>query len=271
MAKKKSTTTKKAVAAVAAAATLAACSQMQMPSAEREITLSLSGVRTGQMLTKGPLDVLAQTLPTKMPTLTLQSKTVPERRYTMTPGVPAPVALDSYTVTGTYLPNEEGKVFGGSAYATPPFSVNAEITVTEDVSEYSVGAAYDCFALVLDESTTEKYRIRGYAGAMMDLAWVYGSDGYKVVYLKGEFLDAVYLQQNTFDPIDSACSSERQRYVFAKVLAVLRHSFDFEDKTAARDFFNQLRQAFIDWNYAPWQGEGFAEGEKNVDNLFNSK
>ena len=92
-----------------------------------------------------------------------------------------------------------------------------------------------------------------------------------VVYLKGEFLDAVYLQQNTFDPIDSACSSERQRYVFAKVLAVLRHSFDFEDKTAARDFFNQLRQAFIDWNYAPWQGEGFAEGEKNVDNLLNSK
>ena len=91
-----------------------------------------------------------------------------------------------------------------------------------------------------------------------------------VVYLKGEFLDAVYLQQNTFDPIDSACSSERQRYVFAKVLAVLRHSFDFEDKTAARDFFNQLRQAFIDWNYAPWQGEGFAEGEKNVDNLLNS-
>ena len=90
-----------------------------------------------------------------------------------------------------------------------------------------------------------------------------------VIYLKGEFLDAVYLQQNTFDPIDSACSSERQRYVFAKVLEVLRKEFSFEDKTAARNFFNQLRQAFIDWNYNPWQSEEFKSGEKNVDNLLN--
>lgn len=207
MAKKKNTT-KKAAAVVATAATLAACAPMQAPPAEREILVSLSGVRSGQMLTKGPLDVLAQTAPAKLPTLTLQSKTVPERRYTMTPGVPAPVALDSYTVTGTYLPNEEGKVFGGAAYATPPFSVSDEITVTEDVSEYSVGASYDCFALVLDESTTEKYRIRGYAGAMMDLTWVYGSDGYKVVYLKGEWsFPALSLKALPADPANYEAAS----------------------------------------------------------------
>ncbi|MBQ4479326.1 MAG: V-type ATP synthase subunit A [Victivallales bacterium] len=91
-----------------------------------------------------------------------------------------------------------------------------------------------------------------------------------VVYLKGEFLDSVYLQQNTFDPIDSACSSERQCYVFAKVLEVLRKEFSFADKTAARNFFNQLRQAFIDWNYNPWRSEEFKTGEKNVDNLLNN-
>ena len=88
-----------------------------------------------------------------------------------------------------------------------------------------------------------------------------------VIYLKGEFLDAVYLQQNTFDPIDSACSSERQCYVFSKVLAVLRKEFSFEDKTAARNFFNQLRQAFIDWNYNPWQSDEFKAGEAQVDKL----
>ena len=91
-----------------------------------------------------------------------------------------------------------------------------------------------------------------------------------IVYLKGEFLDAVYLQQNTFDPIDSSCSSERQRHVFAKVLEVLNREFAFEDKTAARGFFNQLRQAFIDWNYTPWQSEEFAQAEKNVDNLLDN-
>ena len=91
-----------------------------------------------------------------------------------------------------------------------------------------------------------------------------------VIYLKGEFLDAVYLQQNTFDPIDSACSSERQRHVFTKVLEVLRHEFTFEDKTVARNYFNQLRQAFIDWNYTPWQSAEFESGEKTIDNLLNS-
>ena len=91
-----------------------------------------------------------------------------------------------------------------------------------------------------------------------------------VIYLKGEFLDAVYLQQNTFDPIDSACSSERQRHVFTKVLEVLKREFTFEDKTVARNYFNQLRQAFIDWNYTPWQSTEFESGEKIIDNLLNN-
>lgn len=37
-----------------------------------------------------------------------------------------------------------------------------------------------------------------------------------IVYLKGEFLDAVYLQQNSFDEIDSAVTVERQNYSFQK-------------------------------------------------------
>ena len=32
-----------------------------------------------------------------------------------------------------------------------------------------------------------------------------------IIYQKGELLDAVYLQQNSFDPIDAACPPERQR------------------------------------------------------------
>ena len=38
-----------------------------------------------------------------------------------------------------------------------------------------------------------------------------------VVYLKAEYLDAVYLQQDAFDPVDGATSAERQRHVFALV------------------------------------------------------
>ena len=129
-------------------------------------------------------------------------------------------------------------------------------------------------SLVPDEQVAAARAMLRRGNEVNQMMMVVGEEGTPiedfVIYLKGEFLDAVYLQQNTFDPIDSACSSERQRYVFAKVLEVLRKEFTFTDKTAARNFFNQLRQAFIDWNYNPWQSEAFAEGEKNVDNLLNN-
>ncbi|NLZ64616.1 MAG: V-type ATP synthase subunit A [Lentisphaerae bacterium] len=86
-----------------------------------------------------------------------------------------------------------------------------------------------------------------------------------VVYLKSEFIDAVYLQQNTFDQVDGACGAERQKYTFAKLVQVLEKKFDFVDKDEARSYFLHLRQAFIDWNYAPWDSEEFRKAEAAID------
>ncbi len=86
-----------------------------------------------------------------------------------------------------------------------------------------------------------------------------------ILYLKSEFLDFVYLQQNTFDDVDSACGEERQKYVFERVSDVLSESFKFEDKDAARRFFLELRQAFTDWNYMPFKSEKFKSGEAAID------
>ena len=88
-----------------------------------------------------------------------------------------------------------------------------------------------------------------------------------VTYLKSEFIDSVYLQQNTFDPVDSACGSKRQEYVFDKILSVITKSFAFPDKSAARTFFQNLRQAFIDWNYIPWDTDDFKAQEAKIDEL----
>ncbi len=88
-----------------------------------------------------------------------------------------------------------------------------------------------------------------------------------IVYLKGEFLDAVYLQQNTFDPVDAACPGERQARSFAKVMAVLDGRFRLADRAQARTFFMSLRQAFIDWNYAPQDAAAYGEQEKKIDHL----
>ena len=88
-----------------------------------------------------------------------------------------------------------------------------------------------------------------------------------VTYLKSEFIDSVYLQQNTFDPVDSACGSKRQEYVFDKILSVIGKSFAFPDKNAARTFFQNLRQAFIDWNYIQWDTDDFKAQEAKIDEL----
>ena len=86
-----------------------------------------------------------------------------------------------------------------------------------------------------------------------------------IVYLKSEFLDYVYLQQNTFDKVDAATSEERQQYVFNKVISILNTQFDFSDKDNARRYFLELRQIFIDWNYAAMDTEQFKKLEAAID------
>ncbi len=70
-----------------------------------------------------------------------------------------------------------------------------------------------------------------------------------IIYLKSEFLDYTYLQQNTFDEVDGATDAARQQKMFADVSTVLKTEFDFEEKEPARKFFLELRQLFTDRNY----------------------
>lgn len=91
-----------------------------------------------------------------------------------------------------------------------------------------------------------------------------------IVYLKSEFLDSVYLQQNGFDEVDAVTDLERQEYVFNKVLAVLDEQFDFDRKEKARKSFYELRQLFIDWNYREFQSQGFKQQEKLIDGFLGS-
>ena len=86
-----------------------------------------------------------------------------------------------------------------------------------------------------------------------------------VVYLKSEFLDFVYLQQNTFDAVDAASDDKRQQYCFAKVIGVLKSEFKFDDKDQARRFFQELQLTFIDWNYIAFGTDKFKSQEEVID------
>ena len=95
-----------------------------------------------------------------------------------------------------------------------------------------------------------------------------------LIYLKSELIDSVYLQQNSFDPVDFAAPIERQEIVFDTLFEVLGSSLKIEDKKSARSFINDLRQKFVDWNNTPIDDERFEmfknEIEESVSNLFDS-
>ena len=86
-----------------------------------------------------------------------------------------------------------------------------------------------------------------------------------VVYLKSEFLDYVYLQQNTFDAVHGATGAERQRYMFDRISKVLEGSFTLPDKDTARRYFLELRQMFMDLNYLPMDSEEFKRQEAGIE------
>ena len=92
-----------------------------------------------------------------------------------------------------------------------------------------------------------------------------------IIYQKGELLDAVYLQQNSFDPIDAACSPERQRRVFAVIYDVLMRQYSMTDKREIRGFFNQLRQEFLDWHNTEFETEAFEAQQKKLTDYYLSK
>jgi V/A-type H+-transporting ATPase subunit A len=92
-----------------------------------------------------------------------------------------------------------------------------------------------------------------------------------VVYLKGELIDSVYFQQNSFDQVDAAVSPERQKHVFDILLGIIASKFSFPDKNEARSWFNRLRQRFLDYNGSEWQSERFMKMEKEVKDAVDAK
>ena len=82
-----------------------------------------------------------------------------------------------------------------------------------------------------------------------------------IVYLKGELVDAVYLQQDSFHDVDAACSEERQKFVFAAIERIVDAKMKFKDRDEARAFFHKLTQLMRDWNYTKWNSPEFKDIE----------
>ena len=97
---------------------------------------------------------------------------------------------------------------------------------------------------------------------------ILGDDGvpmsYHINFWKSELIDFVILQQDAFDPVDSLCPIERQRFMLDLVLKICEKDFEFEDFEACRAFFKDLINELRQMNYAPWQSEKFQQYNDSV-------
>ena len=85
-----------------------------------------------------------------------------------------------------------------------------------------------------------------------------------IVYLKGELIDAAYLQQDSFHPVDGVCTAERQRRMFRLLLDIVRAPIAIDDRDAARSFFQKLTQSLRDWNIVAMDTPEFAAQEEAI-------
>ncbi|MBN1913576.1 MAG: V-type ATP synthase subunit A [Candidatus Omnitrophica bacterium] len=86
-------------------------------------------------------------------------------------------------------------------------------------------------------------------------------------YLKGEFFDFVYLQQNAFDAVDEATAKERQILVFDFIYGILEEDYNFSDKEGALRFFQQLRQLFKGLNSSASDTTEFENIQQEINDL----
>lgn len=92
-----------------------------------------------------------------------------------------------------------------------------------------------------------------------------------IIYLKGEFFDAVFLQQNAFDAVDAATPNERQRLVFDLLEQILTAPLMIQTREEARKFFYQLRQRCLDWNSMEWGFDPFHKMLKEIQRFVEER
>lgn len=121
----------------------------------------------------------------------------------------------------------------------------------------------------IDDTKREKARaILAKSSSVGQMMKVVGEEGVSIDefidYLKGEFFDAVYLQQNAFDKTDEATPKDRQVHVFDMINTVIDQQFKFENKDNARRYFLELTQMFKNSNSVEWGSDEFKKREQDI-------
>lgn len=100
---------------------------------------------------------------------------------------------------------------------------------------------------------------------------ILGDDGVRVndheTFWKSEVLDAVILQQDAFDKVDSVCSLERQEYMLNLVMDICHHDYHFDTFVDVDAYFKKLINVCKQMNYSEFHSDAFNEYRQHLDTL----
>jgi V/A-type H+/Na+-transporting ATPase subunit A len=95
-----------------------------------------------------------------------------------------------------------------------------------------------------------------------------------VHFLKAEFFDTVFLQQNAFDEVDASPSEKRVAALLKQVSAIIDYDFAFSSKSEARETILRLTSLFRDLNITRSEEKEYAELLREIDivmKMFSNK
>jgi V/A-type H+-transporting ATPase subunit A len=182
--------------------------------------------------------------------------------------------LGSVTIGGTISPaggNFEEPVTQGTLKVVGAF--HGLSRARSDARRYPAIDPLDSWSkytgIIDPADVTEARELLRRGNEVRQMMTVVGEEGTSIedftLYLKVDLFDSVYLQQNAFDDVDGATDAERQKFVFAKCLEVLRLDFEFESRPQARSAIFSVADLFRNWNYAARDSEEFNSILASID------
>jgi len=106
---------------------------------------------------------------------------------------------------------------------------------------------------------------------MADQINILGDDGVPMSYhetsWKSELIDFAFLQQDGFDPVDSLCPIERQRYMLDLILEICDRKFTFEGYEQCSAYFKRLINTLRQMNYNKWGSEDFEKYRTQLNEI----
>lgn len=177
---------KKALFALLIGATLVSCNKEATPTPKRVFSYAMNGnsMYTKAVQSDAVLATISSALPTEIPIVLTSTKT-----YATKTGTPIELPSGTYKVSGNYNGDMMGREISNDGYMsqTPAIRIYQDaLTITDEVTDYSIPASYSCFALACDPTIVEKASVNDKFGKPFDVDFI-ETENLMLIFVQGTF------------------------------------------------------------------------------------